>query len=118
MRCGRGKERESTSYWQKTLIGTFSFRGNDDISPTRPGEAEPIVDLMSDQDLQSLVPRGTKTWQRGDQESTIDLVLAPKELAATMLRCDIHGIDKTTHAYSCSFSCFGALARARPGRSM
>ena len=79
------------------LAGDFNRHdqlwGGDDISPTRQGEAEPIVDLMSDHGLQSLLPRGTKTWQRRDQESTIDLILASEELAAAVLRCDIHGTE-------------------------
>jgi hypothetical protein len=37
---------------------------------------DPIIDLMNEHALRSLLPRGTKTWQQGDQESTIDLVLA------------------------------------------
>ena len=51
------------------------------------------MDLMSDHDLLSLLPRGTKTWQRGGQESTIDLILASEELAGTVLRCDIYGTE-------------------------
>lgn len=47
------------------LAGDFNRHdllwGGDDISPHRQGEADPIVDLMSDWSLQSLLPRGTKT---------------------------------------------------------
>ena len=49
----------------------------------RQGEGQPIVDLMNDHGLQSLLPRGTKTWQgpKPGLESTIDLVMATEELA-------------------------------------
>jgi hypothetical protein len=36
------------------------------------------------------LPRGTKTWQSGDCESTIDLILASEELATAMVKCAIH----------------------------
>jgi hypothetical protein len=45
---------------------------------------------MMEHALSSLLPRGTKTWQGGDYETTIDLVLASKELADTVLRCAVH----------------------------
>jgi hypothetical protein len=44
----------------------------------RQGEADPIIDLMTEHTLSSLLPRGTKTWQGGDYETTIDLMLASK----------------------------------------
>ena len=93
---GEVRKREGTRI-DVILAGDFNRHdqlwGGDDVSPTRQGEAEPIVDLMSDHDLLSLLPRGTKTWQRGDQESTIDLILASEELAGTVLRCDIHDTE-------------------------
>ena len=42
----------------------------------------------------SLLPRGTKTWQNGDRELTIDLILASEELAAMVLKCDIHNTEQ------------------------
>ncbi|EAQ91975.1 predicted protein [Chaetomium globosum CBS 148.51] len=38
-------------------------------------------------------PKSTKTWQSGDIESTIDLVLASADLADQLLRCTIHPCD-------------------------
>ncbi len=62
------------------LIGDFNRHDllwtGDDVSAMRQGEAEPIIDLMNEHGLCSLLPRGTRTWQGQDQESTIDLVLA------------------------------------------
>jgi exonuclease III len=51
------------------------------------------VDLISEYALHSLLPRGTKTWQSGDRESTIDLILASEELAASMVKCVIHATE-------------------------
>ena len=64
--------------------------GGDDVSLVRQGEADRIIDLMSEFALSSLLPRGTKTWHGGDYETTIDLVLASEELAASTVKCSIH----------------------------
>ncbi|KAM4062371.1 endonuclease-reverse transcriptase domain-containing protein [Hirsutella rhossiliensis] len=57
---------------------------------------------MNDEDLKGyralaisepLLPRGTKTWQGRDSESTIDLVLALAELADEMVICNIHPME-------------------------
>ncbi len=37
--------------------------GGDNFSQDRQGEADPIIDLMSDYALHSMLPRGTKTWK-------------------------------------------------------
>ena len=59
----------------------------------RQGEADPIIDLMNDFMLRSLLRRGTKTWHNGDYETTIDLVLASEELADTAIKCTIHDTE-------------------------
>lgn len=86
------------------LAGDFNQHdqlwGGEDVTMVRQGEADPIIDLMIEHALSSLLPRGTKTWQGGDYETTIDLVLASKELADTVTRCAIyateHGSDHRT----------------------
>jgi len=83
------------------LAGDFNRHdqlwGGDEISQDRQGEADPIIDLMSDHALRTLLPRGTTTWQRGNQKSTIDLILASEELATSVVKCTIytteHGSD-------------------------
>ncbi|OAQ61336.1 reverse transcriptase [Purpureocillium lilacinum] len=79
------------------LMGDFNRHNllwtGDNVATGRQGEAEPIVDLMSEYGLCSLLPRGTRTWRRQDQESTIDLVLATSELADEMLTCALHATD-------------------------
>jgi len=71
--------------------------GGDSVATSRrQGEGEPVVQLMADLDLQSLLPRGTETWQSGDGEfsSTIDLTLATPDLTMDTIRC---GTDDTAH---------------------
>jgi hypothetical protein len=79
------------------LAGDFNRHdqvwGGDEVSQSRQGEADPIIELMSEHDLQCLLPRGTKTWGKGVQESTIDLVLASEGLGPTTLKCTIHGTE-------------------------
>ena len=76
------------------LAGDFNQHdrlwGGDDVALARQGEAEPIIDVMNEHGLCSLLPRGTKTWQGPDKESTIDLMLATAKLADEMVTCSIH----------------------------
>jgi exonuclease III/ribonuclease HI len=67
--------------------------GGDDVSLIRQGEADRIIDLMDELALNSLLPRGTKTWHGGKYDTTIDLVLASAELADSMVKCAIHGTE-------------------------
>jgi hypothetical protein len=43
--------------------------------------------------LESLLPRGTKTWQSATHATTIDLMLASQELASDVLKCKIHDTE-------------------------
>ncbi|RKK97848.1 hypothetical protein BFJ70_g17589, partial [Fusarium oxysporum] len=84
------------------LAGDFNRHdqlwGGDDVTGRRQGEAGPIIDLMDEHGLLSLLPRGTKTWEGPGGESTIDLTLASAELADEMVHCGIypteHGSDQ------------------------
>ena len=62
----------------------------DDVSLERQGEGDPIIDVMNEFALSSLLPRGMKTWHGGEYATTIDLVLASEELTSTTLKCTIH----------------------------
>jgi Reverse transcriptase (RNA-dependent DNA polymerase)/Endonuclease-reverse transcriptase len=70
--------------------------GDHIVNTDRQGEAEEIIQLMADLDLQSPVPRGITTWQsRSDaKESTIDLMLVTPELMSEVQYCNI---DETQH---------------------
>ncbi|KAL2016473.1 hypothetical protein VTK56DRAFT_3494 [Thermocarpiscus australiensis] len=67
--------------------------GGDDVLWERQGEADPIVDLMNELALSSLLPRGTKTWQAGGYDSTLDLVLASGELSEATVKCAVYGTE-------------------------
>ncbi|KAJ6436994.1 reverse transcriptase [Purpureocillium lavendulum] len=79
------------------LAGDFNRHdllwAGDDVSARRQGEGEPIIDLMNEHGLRSLLPRGTRTWQGSGQESTIDLILTTSELADEMMICAPHTTD-------------------------
>jgi hypothetical protein len=64
------------------------------VSLERQGEADPIINLMNEFALSSLLKQGTKTWQGGgqggDYESTINLVLASENLTDSVVKCAIH----------------------------
>ncbi|KAJ5730151.1 uncharacterized protein N7483_004659 [Penicillium malachiteum] len=83
------------------IVGDFNRHdqlwGGDGVSLERQGEADPIIDLMNEFALSSLLKRGTRTWhgggQSGDCESTIDLVLASENLNDCMTKCAILGTD-------------------------
>ncbi|KAM3537420.1 hypothetical protein ARSEF1564_009660 [Beauveria bassiana] len=86
------------------LAGDFNRHdqlwGGEDVSLLRQGEADEIIDLMSEYSLDSLLPRGTKTWQGGDYESTVDLVLSSEALSQNLVSCRTtnteHGSDHRT----------------------
>ncbi|KAF6525889.1 hypothetical protein HZS61_011684 [Fusarium oxysporum f. sp. conglutinans] len=94
---GRENDTEVAKVAWLILAGDFNRHdqmwGRDDVSVERQGEADPIIDLMNDFMLRSLLRRGTKTWQSGDYETTIDLVLASEELADANIKCAIHGTE-------------------------
>ena len=90
----RDARRNSGSMVDIVIAGDFNRHdqlwGGDDISLERQGEADPIIDLMNELALNSLLRRGTKTWQSGEHETTIDLTLASEGLSDAMLKCGIH----------------------------
>lgn len=64
---------------------------------TRQRQGQFLIDLMSDLDLQLLLPCGTTKYtgvtQNGYTSSTIDLVFSTPRLAAEKLVCKIHETD-------------------------
>lgn len=73
------------------IMGDFNRHdqlwGGDEIQLEQQGEADPIVDLMNEYGLASLLPRGKKTWSDGENSTTIDLDLATGELRDTIIKC-------------------------------
>jgi hypothetical protein len=90
----RDTRRNAGTMVDAVIAGDFNRHdqlwGGDDVSFVRQGEADPIIDLMNELALSSLVPRGTITWQAGRYDSTIDLVLASEELREGVLKCAVH----------------------------
>ena len=70
--------------------------GGDYVSENRQGEAELIIDFIAEHHLQSLLPSGTPTWQRGDSWSTIDLILASTDIAELRTKCEIYLIEHSS----------------------
>ena len=93
----RDARQNSGSVVDVIITGDFNRHdqlwGGDEISLERQGEADPIINMMNELALNSLLPRGTKTWQNGDHETTIDLTLASEGLSDAMLKCTIHQTD-------------------------
>ncbi|KAJ5300187.1 hypothetical protein N7508_007430 [Penicillium antarcticum] len=80
------------------IVGDFNrhdqlWGGNQVATRNRQGEAEPIVLLMADWGLTSLLPRGIFTREEGPYQSTIDLVLASTDLSRRVTRCRIHPVE-------------------------
>jgi exonuclease III len=92
-----GTRRQADRLVDVVVVGDFNRHdqlwGGDDISLTRQGEADQIIHLMSELDLMSLLPRGTKTWNGGDFETTVDLVLASADIASSTVKCMVHGTE-------------------------
>ncbi|PNP51511.1 hypothetical protein FNYG_15897 [Fusarium nygamai] len=92
-----GTRRQADRLVDVVVVGDFNRHdqlwGGDDISLTRQGEADQIIHLMSELDLTSLLPRGTKTWNGGDFETTVDLVLASADIASSTVKCMVHGTE-------------------------
>jgi ribonuclease HI len=57
------------------------------------GEGTPILEWMGDLGMNSMLPRGTKTFKVGLYETTIDLALTSDGLFQKMLKCQIHDTE-------------------------
>lgn len=93
--------------------------GGDEVGVRlRQGEAQEIIDMMVDFNLQSLLPRGTKTFEGEQGESTIDLIFTTQGLAEDRLTCQPyhteHGSDHV--AISTTFAIEVATAVRQPRR--
>lgn len=65
--------------------------GRDEVAlSSRQGEVQPILEMMEDLDLDTLLPRGTITWENATNQSTLDLMLTSHSLTETHLKCQIH----------------------------
>ena len=75
------------------IIVTRDFNRHDILwggSAERQGKAKPIIDMMGNLGLVSLLRSGTITRIQGEDESTIDLVLTTHGLANARIICKAH----------------------------
>ena len=106
---------ESKMKWganlQLFVAGDFNrhdqlWGGDEVISSQYHGEGTPLLEWMGSLGMQSMLPRGTKTFQVGQYETTIDLVLASSLLASRVLKCQLHDAEHGSdhRAISSTFS--------------
>lgn len=91
--------RKSNRLVEVAVVGDFNRHdqwGGGDVAMERQGEADPIIDLMTEFTLSSLLRRGTKTWRGGDYETTIDLILVSEELKDATIKCAAQNMGQTT----------------------
>jgi hypothetical protein len=80
------------------VIGDFNRHdqlwGGDLVATSkRQGEADPILQFMAGFGLQSLLPRGTITFEGTQGHSTVDITLASPNLTRSLLRCQVHSVE-------------------------
>lgn len=67
------------------------------LSHRQQREGAPILDFISDLNLQCLLPRGTITYTTKSASSTIDLILGTEKLKEGLISCEVsesnHGSD-------------------------
>ena len=73
--------------------------GGDAVSDERQGEAEPIIEMMSEQGLLSLLKSGTVTRNQGGDKLTINVIFATQLLTNSMIWCKIHGTNHGSNYY-------------------
>jgi hypothetical protein len=94
--------------WGRNQVATWN----------RQDEAEPIVLLMEDWGLTSLLPRGIFTREEGPHRSTIDIVLASTDLSRRVTRRRIHPVEHGSdyRAIETTFQGVQPLAETGAGR--
>ena len=83
---------------QLLVAGDFNrhdqlWGGDSVASSFQHGEGTPILEWMGDLGMNSMLPRGTKTFKVGPNETTIDLALASDGLYPRLLKCQIHDVE-------------------------
>ena len=90
-------ERARCSTLEIVVAGDFNRHdalwGDERVSEESQGAAEPIIEMMGEQGLISLLKSGIITRDQGGDESTIDLMLASQGLANFVIFCKIHDSD-------------------------
>src|SRR5438876_9078891 len=77
------------------IAGNFNrhnqlWEGDHIGSSPRQSEAAELINFMRDVDLQSLLPRGTITYESIRGNSTIDLIFTTERLTDELLCCNVY----------------------------
>lgn len=98
----------------------------DEVLPHRQGEADPIIDFTGEWGLESLLPRGTKTWQDSRYTSMIALMLASRNsqralrsekfTARSTSLTTVQSKQRSTSMSQSTSSSHDCCSRMRPGR--
>ena len=92
------QERTQDPSVELIIAGDFNrhdilWGGNHIGNTRRQGEAQQILDFMEMNDLQSMLPRGSITFESRAGESTIDLMLVSQRLAEEKSICALYGTE-------------------------
>jgi exonuclease III len=89
-------EREKTTKPELEILVAGDFNRHDSLwggpqvaLEQRQGEGAKITDFIEHNNLQHLTPQGTVTWERNEQKSIIDLIMASEKLSEDMIKCKI-----------------------------
>lgn len=89
-------ESERVTYPDTDIVVAGEFNRHDMLwggpaigETNRQGEAEPIVNFIEQQGLQSLLLPGEITYETAGFRSTIDLSLASHNLASNLIKCEL-----------------------------
>ena len=87
-------DKEKTTHPDLELIVAGDFNRHDSLwggshvaLERRQGEGAQILDFLECNNLQVVTPRGMVTWERNEQRSTIDLVMASERLYEDRITC-------------------------------
>lgn len=103
--AGRKARQQYGEELQLVLAGDFNCHnelwGGDEAALTASqGEAMPILENMEELELESLLPRGTVTWENATSHSTLDLMLLSQSLAESHLKRRIHQTEHGSDHYA------------------
>ncbi len=74
------------------LLGDFNLYHPNWNNPSRftyHKEADEVITMTMNRDIELLLPKGTVTWKARRCESTVDLIFATPEVAASVHRCQV-----------------------------
>ena len=90
------KEKQRISNLKIIIAGDFNHHnylwGGNGVTEERQGEATPIINMMAEHGLTSLLKTGTVTREQADIKLTIDLTLATQNITNSTIFCKVHEV--------------------------